>query len=537
MQRAADDARESDRIVNYDREGENSILQEIPALWTGYDADTGICSWREQTFDNATGGRIDRPFGRSGSVDGNPAFIVGGGTIPDDFGDGVEIWLRYRIYTVTYGDTWEFDWQNQNPNAGCTPCGWLRDRQALIDGDRILKVTFEGNSTPLGRCACFPDQGSNTTPLIAVYDGGANAWVSWFNPQTCCSCGSMAINITGVPIDPITGDLAPIIVAQLVINHGCDGGGQYTYDLVYECCTDGCATFTGYGPKNCNEEMPADGWPCDNTFKVTVCCSPCDVEGVLCSVCKEQCASPYYEVSSTGFTGSCTDYNGNWFLQPDPDVPCLWSTQCGDILITLTMTVVGHKATATIVYSGGNCGTLTYVFTYLAGPQFSCFDNLIIPLLVGYHDGAPNGVTLEAKYCDTCLFCCDYIPTDIVATASDLTGGCASCFPFDSVPMTLQPGTPPADPLWQSDFYNNSCDGQSDIQDYVTLSCGANESGDWTMSTTCGYPESITLVSAQCKTDGQPFEIVFDVVYSMRTAATYCCDDPGGTVRWTFTEP
>lgn len=393
----------------------------VPVRLTDYATDSGAYSWIEQGYNQSI--RYDKLNGMEGTPDYWPAFSPNGEVIAIP-AEGVQAFIRAASVIPADGPTpskgmgWEIVGIVPGATSGaCTACGWLRDRQSLIDGGRILKVKFFGNRTPLGRCACFPDQGGNPTPLIAVYDAGSDFWVSWFNEQTCCSCGSMAINITGVPIDPITGDLAPIILAELVINHGCDGGGQYVYDLVFECCTGDTATFTGYGPKNCDESMPADGWPCDNTFKVEVTCSPCDVKGVSCPVCRENCAPPYFEIPynpDDPFTGAYSDYNGPWFLQPDPDVACLWSVKCGDILITATLTVGDDgNAVITVVYSGGAGGTLTYIYhnsNSLEGnpyPTFLCFmPSFGLALQGGYHSGAAGSINVSALYCTPCALCC-----------------------------------------------------------------------------------------------------------------------------------
>lgn len=90
---------------------ENAVIQEFPALWTDYDPETGRCAWTEQTFDPITGARITRPLGKFGTFTSQPAFPVGPGPVPPDgLADGIEVWLRARIYSAELGQTYEFDW-------------------------------------------------------------------------------------------------------------------------------------------------------------------------------------------------------------------------------------------------------------------------------------------------------------------------------------------------------------------------------------------------------------------------------------------
>ena len=317
--------------------------------------------------------------------------------------------------------------------GGCIPCGWLRDRTALIEGDRVLKVQIFGNATAGGRCECITDQGDDPDaphPWIAKYESGLGFWVLKAVAETCCGCARMGIDFALVPtvVEDPSGEVVPVVPAYgtLVVTHSCTDDEPYTYALVYECCTEDTVTFTAVGPKNCNEDMPEGGWPCNNSFKVVVTCSPCDVAGTVCEACDGGCGGPpYWEVQGI-FTGAFSDYHGSWYLQPLGG--CLWRAVCHDITVTLELTLAGENGVATLTYTGPP-GTVVYSLTE-TGP-FHCYEDSVLSAISGGSGGAtPATVDLLAIYCEPCAGCCPgvVLPASLTATLG-FTGSesCPSC--------------------------------------------------------------------------------------------------------------
>jgi hypothetical protein len=135
---------------------------EFPALWTDYDVATGRCAWREQIFDPTSGERIDHPNGRSGTFEKQPAFPVGGGTIPDfEAGGsgsgsgsgtttGVEVWMRFRTVTPGVGPVYEFDWPDSGGGGGASGSPVILSDNTIITSGGTSAETINSGNLPAG---------------------------------------------------------------------------------------------------------------------------------------------------------------------------------------------------------------------------------------------------------------------------------------------------------------------------------------------------------------------------------------------------
>ena len=101
------------------------------------------------------------------------------------------------------------------------------------------------------------------------------------------------------------------------------------------------------------------------------------------------------------FSGDFADYHGSWYLQPLEGDGCIWRAVCHDITVTLEIELVGDNGVATLTYSGGAGGTVTYSFTE-EGP-FHCYENNVLSASGGGSSGeTPDQVDLLPIFCEPC---------------------------------------------------------------------------------------------------------------------------------------
>jgi hypothetical protein len=88
-----------------DRKARRPWRDRFPARVDSYDSGTQRYSWTEQTFD-ATGSRIDKPGGRTGSTTYSPAYAFGDGSVVTDFPHPTT--LTRRLVAGSLGPVYEF---------------------------------------------------------------------------------------------------------------------------------------------------------------------------------------------------------------------------------------------------------------------------------------------------------------------------------------------------------------------------------------------------------------------------------------------
>lgn len=105
---------------------------------TAYDSTTGAYSWTEQTFD-ASGNRIDKPNGLSGTPSYMPAYSFGDSTTVHSLLP-VEVQLRRTVLTATKGPAYEFPLY-----CGCTSFSGSGGRQS---GASVITACCPSNTIP-----------------------------------------------------------------------------------------------------------------------------------------------------------------------------------------------------------------------------------------------------------------------------------------------------------------------------------------------------------------------------------------------------
>jgi hypothetical protein len=328
----------------------------------------------------------------------------------DPNGDGLEIGVRYKA--TRYGiDPSSGKAVYQTERAGgsssgasggdCAECGWLADP---LDTTQVLKLSV---SAAIGRCHCIPtDQGTGSTDFLLVYDSGAGAWVGMANFHTCCGCGT-------VTFSPDPDNLTATLT--LAINKSCSSGEAYTFNLKKECCRDGSITFVGWGTDNCSGAKSG----CTNVFRVRVECAAmtecltCD-----CDLCTQCCLSgettSIWQLSSGGWTGSCSVLNGTFFLQYTSG--CTWifpaaGQSCGGVSITMSVVPdpggdISKDKIHIVMSSPGGGGT--YEIGARSG-AFQCCGSNTLSLIGSGMCGAPSTITIKppacAAHCDPSKIC------------------------------------------------------------------------------------------------------------------------------------
>jgi hypothetical protein len=148
-----------------------------------YDSATSRYSWTEQTFD-ATGGRIDKPGGRTGSTTYSPAYAFGDGSVVTDFPHPTT--LTRRVVTATLGPVYEFPLYCACTAGGGSGGGFVITPCCPNPIPRTLYATVAG--TP---CTCV----DGVIPL--VYSVALDGWLGVGADNGCpgSGIGSHAITL------------------------------------------------------------------------------------------------------------------------------------------------------------------------------------------------------------------------------------------------------------------------------------------------------------------------------------------------------